>query len=112
MILAMPTIKSRAADTARQGPLSDQLSDQRGRILVAPIGHLLANAFIQCTGGSQRPAGHVVDQLAVNVIQTPIDGQTGTICCTTDFLSHVIPPALPLLIDYFLLFHRCTLVAS
>src|SRR3990172_13093475 len=65
-------------DAVRLGLLRDQLPDQLGRRRVSPGLEFLAEFRRPATNRDERFSGLVVDELGVNVLQAPEDGEART----------------------------------
>src|SRR4051794_24550764 len=77
MILVASTVEANLVNTGLLGPLGDDPADDRGGGLVAAVRSRAADLGVERAGRGQGRPGVVVDDLDVDVLGTPEDGQSG-----------------------------------
>src|SRR5436305_10224364 len=110
MILVASTVEANLVNTGLLGPLGDHPADDGGGGLVAAVGGGAADLGVERAGRGQGPAVVVVDDLHVDVLGTPEDGQAGPLGGPVEPLAHMALAAEPSCVDEFSLFHRTVLI--
>jgi hypothetical protein len=106
VIFYVPAIEADVFNSRRHGSLGQGFSDRLGGSNVAAVLDSTTQILVLRTGGNQRDAIFVVDQLTRYMTMTANDAHSWRLLVTTHFVAHMPTAAQALFSNEFLFVHH------
>jgi hypothetical protein len=90
VVLVVPTIKSHTFDTCSRCFFCNRFAYRSSSVAVSPAANIRTHGFITSTGTEKRFPGEIINHLATEMLQRPVDAHPWLLRGTSQLVSHML----------------------